>query len=104
MTKLDCNVSTCLHNADNCCCRNAILVEGASAAKQCDTCCGSFNENRGGSFKNMFRTPEKALAVDCEATNCFYNSNRHCVAEHIGITGGNAKSSRETECSTFRER
>lgn len=104
MTKLDCNVTTCLHNSDNCCCKNAIVVEGASATRQCDTCCGSFDENKGGSFRNLFKTPEKKLNVECEATNCVYNSNRYCVAERIGITGTNVKTSSETECATFKER
>ena len=28
MTKLDCNVTSCVHNADNCCCKQEIYVEG----------------------------------------------------------------------------
>ena len=30
MTKLECNVTNCLHNADNCCCKQAIMVDGQS--------------------------------------------------------------------------
>ena len=58
MTKLDCTVTTCVHNAEKCCCKSGILVEGAQAKNCCDTCCGSFEENRGGLFKNLFKTPE----------------------------------------------
>ena len=42
MTRLDCNVTNCLHNAENCCCKAAIIVEGEQAKDTCDTCCGSF--------------------------------------------------------------
>ena len=66
MTKLDCTVTTCVHNAEKCCCKNTILVEGAQARNCCDTCCGSFEENRGGLFKNLFKTPESKLQVDCD--------------------------------------
>ena len=48
MTRLDCNVTNCLHNAENCCCKAAIIVEGEQAKDTCDTCCGSFDENKDG--------------------------------------------------------
>ena len=102
MTRLDCNVTTCLHNADNCCCKNAIIVEGQDANKRCDTCCGSYDENKDGSFRNMFKTPENRLEVVCEAVNCIYNEDRRCSAEHIDISGKNASASRETECASFK--
>ena len=41
MTKLDCSVTGCMHNAENCCCKNTILVEGKTAQDKCDTCCAS---------------------------------------------------------------
>ena len=47
MTKLDCSVTGCMHNAENCCCKNTILVEGKTAQDKCDTCCGSFDEKKG---------------------------------------------------------
>lgn len=87
MTKLDCTVTTCVHNAEKCCCKNTILVEGAQARNCCDTCCGSFEENRGGLFKNLFKTPESKLQVDCDVMNCLYNDDRTCRAERITIAG-----------------
>lgn len=102
MTKLDCNVTSCLHNAENCCCKSAILVEGSEARECCQTCCGSFDENTGNAFKNLFKTPESRLDIDCEAVNCVHNDNRHCVAERIGITGRGASEAAQTECSSFR--
>ena len=104
MTKLDCSVTGCMHNAENCCCKNTILVEGKTAQDKCDTCCGSFDEKKGGTFRNLFKTPESRLEVECEATNCVYNTDRRCSAEHIGITGGNATVSMQTECSSFQNR
>ena len=70
MTKLDCSVKNCVHNSDNCCCKEAIVVDGCKAKECCETCCGSFSENDGGMFKNLFKTPEKSLKIDCEAVNC----------------------------------
>lgn len=102
MTKLDCNVSGCVHNAENCCCKSSIVVEGQTAAEKCDTCCGSFDENKGGMFRNMFKTPENKLEVECEAVNCIYNADRYCKAEHIGIAGGNAVERAQTECASFK--
>lgn len=104
MTKLDCNVTSCVHNAENCCCKQGIVVEGQTAKDKCDTCCGSFDENTGDSFKNLFKTPETRLEVNCEAVNCIYNEERRCAAEHIGIGGGKANSASQTECTSFKAR
>ena len=97
MTKLNCNVTSCVHNADDCCCKNSIVVEGQTARDKCDTCCASFDENKGDAFTNLFKTPENRLEVDCEAINCVYNERRRCVAEHIGIGGGKASRAGQTE-------
>ncbi len=102
MTTLDCNVTGCIHNAENCCCKNAIIVEGHSAKVKQDTCCGSYDEKKGSMFHNIFKTPENRLEVECEAVNCVYNSDRRCVAEHIGIAGGDAKAAVQTECASFK--
>lgn len=101
MTKLDCNVKNCLHNADNCCCKQTIIVDGHQAKETHETCCGSFDENKDGSFRNLFQTPESKLEVDCEATSCKFNEDRHCSAEHIGISGIGASHASHTECSSF---
>ncbi len=104
MTRLDCNVTNCLHNAENCCCKAAIIVEGEQAKETCDTCCGSFGENKDGAYHNLFKTPENRLEVDCEAVKCVYNEGRHCSADHIGIAGDGASEASHTECASFRER
>ena len=104
MTKLECDVKTCLHNADNCCCKGAILVEGGQAKHAGETCCASFDENRGKAFKNLFKTPETRLQVDCDVLNCLYNDDHQCRAERISILGDGARAVGQTECGSFRER
>ncbi len=104
MTKLECSVTSCIHNADQRCCKQAIIVDGQTAREKEETCCGSFDENREGSFKNVFKTPESRLEIDCEAVNCIYNEGRHCVADQIGISGDGAKKAEQTLCATFKAR
>ena len=104
MTKPDCTVTTCVHNAEKCCCKSGILVEGAQAKNCCDTCCGSFEENRGGLFKNLFKTPESKLEVECDVANCLYNDDHQCRAERITIAGDGAMAVGQTECASFREK
>lgn len=103
MTRLDCTVTTCVHNAERHCCKQEILVEGMSAKNKSDTCCGSFDETRGSVFKNVFKTPEDRLQVDCDALNCLYNDDHQCRAEKIVISGDGARSAGQTECGSFRE-
>ena len=61
MTKLNVQWKTVCNNADQCCCRGSILVDGHGARDAEGTCCASFEENKGGSFKNLFKTPETRL-------------------------------------------
>lgn len=104
MTQLACNVTNCLHNSDNRCCKQTIIVDGHQAKDAHETCCGSFDENKEGFFQNVFKTPENRLEVDCEAHKCVYNEDRHCVAEHIDIAGDGANKAEYTECATFKAR
>ena len=104
MTKLDCSVKNCVHNSDNCCCKEAIVVDGRKAKECCETCCGSFSENDGGMFKNLCKTPDKSLKIDCEAVNCKHNEDRRCMAGHVGIIGDGASEAGQTECATFEMR
>lgn len=101
MPILDCSVVSCTHNADNCCCKGAILVDGVNAKTTEGTYCASFYERSEDSFRNHYETPDYTLHVDCEATKCVYNKSNECYADHIGISGGNARRNEETECSSF---
>ena len=57
MTKLECSVTNCLHNTDNCCCKHAIVVDGCDAKEAYETCCGSFRERgeKSGKKKSFLR-------------------------------------------------
>ncbi len=101
MTKLDCTVQNCLYNKENCCCKDNIQVEGNHARHSHDTCCTSFREGKHYAV-NSVDIPTKDTNVLCQATECTFNSNCHCEAKHIGISGKNACDCRETECATFR--
>lgn len=104
MPSLRCDVTTCLHNSDKCCCKNTILVEGERAKDPESTCCSSFDEARNCGCKNEFETKNLALAVECEAKNCRFNEANRCVARHITISGDKARDMTETLCSSFEER
>ena len=90
MTKLECSVKNCVHNADNCCCKAAIAVDGNKAVDSEQTCCASFDENKGGRFTNLFKTPETRLDIACDAVKCIYNEEHRCTAERIDISGDGA--------------
>ena len=104
MTRLDCTVSTCVHYAEKCCCKSGIFVEGAEAKSGRDTYCGSFEENKGNFFKNVFKTPESKLHVECDVVKCLYNDDHMCRADHITIKGDGARAVGQTECGSFREK
>lgn len=43
--------------------------------------------------------------IMCEVTSCTYNmKGNECLADKIKVTPRDAKSSGETDCSTFREK
>lgn len=102
MTKLECSVKNCVHNADNCCCKAAIAVDGNKAKEAEQTCCASFDENKGGRFTNLFKTPETRLDIACDAVKCIYNEEHRCTAERIDISGDGARECTETRCNTFK--
>lgn len=104
MTGLKCSVSTCVHYSDNCCCKDSIYVEGAEARSVKETCCGSFEENNGGFFKNVFKTPESKLRIECDVEKCMYNDGHLCRAEQVNIVGDGARVIAQTSCGSFREK
>ena len=102
MVDLCCNVTSCAHNTDHCCCKNTIQVGGDQTQDKTGTCCASFD--RDSAARNAMESPQMQLSVDCDATNCVYNENRMCRAEHIDISGGSASDADGTICATFRTR
>ena len=101
MTFLDCTVTGCVYNADKCCCKGDIQVEGKNAERTEDTCCGSFKERGSYDMQNAVGRMSKEIEVACEACNCVFNEDKRCAAEHIGIAGKNACTCGETECASF---
>ena len=101
MTILDCSVTGCVYNTDKCCCKGDIKVEGSEAKSNEETCCGSFRERGAKSASNVDKDICKMIDVVCQACNCKFNKDEKCSAEHIGIAGGDACNSRETECASF---
>ncbi|MFR8032812.1 MAG: DUF1540 domain-containing protein [Lachnospiraceae bacterium] len=104
MSCLQCSVATCVHNSEHRCCKNEIIVEGAKARSIPETCCGSFDERRGETFKNQFETPNTTAKISCEVCNCIYNKEHVCQAERVDIAGNGASAATQTECSTFRQK
>lgn len=101
MPALRCDVTNCLHNSDNYCCKRTILVEGENAGTSEATCCSSFDERPGCSCKNEYETKNLALSVECEAVHCRFNESQKCKANHITISGNGAAVAGETRCSSF---
>lgn len=42
--------------------------------------------------------------LDCTVSSCLYNQERCCCKDNIEVDGRDARHSRETCCSSFRER
>ena len=91
------------HNEDNCCCLSSIEVNGSNACNCEDTCCGSYFEDKSGE-KNSAQTPHVSLSIACQATNCMYNDDKVCHADHVDISGIRATAAHETVCATFQEK
>lgn len=101
MVNLECNVKNCMHNENNCCCKDTISVDGHCACSKDETCCKSFDERHMESFTNSTEHPKHSLDVMCEATNCVYNTEKVCHANHISISGINASTMDQTKCASF---
>lgn len=101
MTNLDCTVINCAYNKDRSCSRNDISVEGNNAILPSETSCGSFKPKTSDKVDNSCHCVKKETDVSCEAVECKYNASYKCSAKHIGIAGGHADNSSETECSSF---
>jgi hypothetical protein len=72
-------------------------------AKQ--TYCANFLDRTEGAAEDAVdsSSPNPSLDIHCEVTNCSYNRDRACDAQHIDIrttqvNGGQVK----TECATFK--
>ena len=103
MGNLNCNAASCMHNCDNQCCLNSICVEGSLACQCGETCCSDYEHQKPGAT-NMCHLPKDSLSISCEATNCIYNTNKKCDADHVDISGIKAVTEDDTDCTTFQAR
>ncbi len=101
MVNLECNVASCIHNDDRCCCKDVIQVDGECACRRDETKCSSFDEGMGERATNIGERPKHMLDVKCSATNCIYNEDCVCHAGSISISGQHADTMDETKCASF---
>ena len=106
MADLNCAVENCTYNEEKRCCKGDLMVGGKHACCEEDTCCESFAQKREGhdAYTSSLSHPSPTISVDCEVSKCVYNANYKCTAEHVEISGSGADTSRETCCSTFKEK
>lgn len=102
MPELKCTVQSCLHNKNYYCDLDKITVGGDQAKKAAETCCDSFEERRKDSCTNSAGTASATSRISCRAVECAYNSECACSAGKVSVEGGQASSSDQTECATFR--
>lgn len=103
MPELKCSVVTCVHNNENYCALDSIEVNGSSAQKSEETCCGSFVEKRDNQYSNSAKSATATSDVVCRARDCKYNDECKCFAGKINVAGSSACHSEETECTTFKK-
>ena len=67
MAELKCAVQNCSYNANERCSKGDIMVGGKHASCSAETCCESFTEKKGDSFKSAVEHPSEYISIDCEA-------------------------------------
>lgn len=102
MAELKCGAVTCMHNDNHYCCRGDIMVGGKRATKSEETFCDSFANEKRDAYTSALEHPSRTISIDCEATQCSYNSNYKCVAKEVEIRGCSACDCRQTSCATFQ--
>ena len=81
MTKLERNATSCLlHNADHCCCKQSIMVDGYDAKEKSRPAAEVSDENKGGLFKNVLKHRKAA---------CLWTVRRYEV--HLLMTTATAR-------------
>lgn len=105
MPNLVCSVENCSYNADHLCSLNRIHVSGSNAEESHSTSCQSFVD-RSDSFSNCSccGNPSKQTDIECEAQHCEHNEGCRCHANGIDVCGCGSRSSKGTECATFKQR
>ncbi|SFD13654.1 DUF1540 domain-containing protein [Clostridium uliginosum] len=102
MQKINCNVNNCSHNNSGTCYANRVDIGGKSAQKDCDTCCGSFlDEKNYGDLTNNTNNPGECDCLVCNVETCTHNCNKLCNLSSINVNGANPNMYTETNCKSF---
>lgn len=106
---IQCSALTCIHNNDKVCYANAILVEGRDAHTSSETACSTYTESAdelSNEFENSISSggEDPCTHIACEAESCMYNDHEKCMAGAIVVNGAEARSYRQTDCETYRQR
>ena len=104
MAELKCAVDNCVYNKSKCCCKGDITVGGKRACCEDETCCESFSQTGSDRFTSALEHPSRTISIDCEASDCKFNSDYKCTAGHVDIKGCGACNCKETACATFTAR
>ena len=87
MPKLKCEVGQCAYNANHCCYRGSIDVEGPMARSKKDTACLSYVQKGNANYNietSKIEAPTNTF-VYCDATNCVFEHDSVCKADKIEI-------------------
>lgn len=105
MPNLICSVENCTYNSSHLCALDRIHVSGSNAVESHSTSCRSF-VNRSDSFSNCVSCgePTERTDIECEAQKCTHNKDCRCHADGIDVCGCGSRSSKGTECATFKPR
>ena len=103
MTLLNCSATSCTYNRNQKCSRGDIEVSGSDAHRSDETCCASFLDRR---YDNTHSNVNEGcgcekIEITCQAQSCTYNDACRCTASAINISGAQASTEKETQCSTF---
>ncbi len=115
---LKCQATKCVYNMNRLCSAKEIEVQGEDTMGGRFTFCGTFEERGVGNMvsemgnmnlraeiKQLFSDEQEMdPMVGCNARNCIYNQDAHCLAEHVNIVSEIAETAVQTECQTFYPR
>ncbi|SFB43113.1 DUF1540 domain-containing protein [Clostridium frigidicarnis] len=102
MNSIICGVSNCSHNKSNVCYSNRVNIGGEGSNNSCDTCCGSFlDEKNYGSLTNNTNGDSQCDCLVCKVESCTHNSNCLCALNSIEVAGNGARLYSETNCASF---
>lgn len=105
MAKLECHVTGCASNAENCCCRTDVKISGPCAYGAEQTCCASFMPKPSGAENAVYyQHPNPEMPVACSADSCAHNKSGQCAASQICVNCCNGREGTmdATECASFQ--